>query len=268
MVETLVFLLGLVIGSFLNVCIYRLPAGESVVSPPSHCRTCGVRLGPLDIIPVISYLLSRGRCRHCGAAYPARYALVELVTGALFVWCFFVFGLGPALVKALVLVCFLVVITFIDYDHQLILDKVLVWFAGAGAAINLALNSYPQWAPLVGVPAPHIAPYLAVEKMLAGGLMGGGILLVVALVTSGGMGGGDIKFTAALGLWFGWQQTLLLIFLSFLFGGVGSFSLLALGIKKRKDFIPFGPFIAAGALATLLYGPRILLWYGQPWLIR
>lgn len=255
-----IFLLGLVIGSFLNVCVYRIPAGESVVSPPSRCRACGARLGPPDLVPVFSYLLTRGRCRHCGAAYPARYALVELATGGLFLWCFAVLGLGPDLAKALVLVCFLVVITFIDFDHQLIYDRVLIWLAGAGAAINLSFIYTPVWDSFVILPVSPLS-------MLAGGLLGGGVLLVIALVTRGGMGGGDIKFAAALGLWLGWQQTVLLLFLSFVIGGVGSFALLALSLRKRKDFIPFGPFIAAGAFVTLLYGPRILAWYGQPWLL-
>ncbi len=250
----IIFLLGLAVGSFLNVCVYRLPAGESVVSPPSHCRACGVRLGPADLIPVLSYILRRGRCRACGAPFPARYALVELATGALFAWCFFVFGLGPGLLKALVLTSFLVVITLIDYDHQLILDKVLVWLAGAGVAINLSFAYAPLGGSFLALPVDPLA-------MLLGGLLGGGLLLAIALVTRGGMGGGDIKFAAALGLWFGWQQTLLALFLSFLIGGAGGAVLLLFRLRGRKDFIPFGPFIAAGAFVTLLYGPDLLAWY-------
>ncbi len=254
MLILIVFLLGLAVGSFLNVCVYRLPAGESVVSPPSHCRSCGARLGPADLIPVLSYILRRGRCRSCGAPFPARHALVELATGALFVWCFLVFGLGPLLLKALVLTSFLVVITLIDYDHQLILDKVLAWLAGAGVAINLSF----AYAPLGGA---FLARSVDPLDMLLGGLLGGGLLFVIALVTRGGMGGGDIKFAAALGLWFGWQQTLLALFLSFLIGGAGGAALLLFRLKGRKDFIPFGPFIAAGALVTFLFGPDLLAWY-------
>lgn len=257
----IIFLLGLAVGSFLNVCIYRLPAGESVVSPPSHCRACGVRLGPADLIPVLSYILRRGRCRSCGAPFSARYALVELATGALFVWCFFVSGLGPSLIKALILTSFLVVITLIDFDHQLIYDKVLIWLAGAGVAINLSFAYTPLWGSSITLP-------VGLLDMLLGGLVGGGLLLAIAIVTRGGMGGGDVKFAAALGLWFGWQQTLLTLFLSFLAGGLGGGALLLLRLRKRKDLIPFGPFIAAGAFAALLYGPDIIAWYMRHFLTR
>ncbi len=257
----IIFLLGLAVGSFLNVCVYRLPAGESVVSPPSHCRACGVRLGPADLIPVLSYILRRGRCRSCGAPFSARYAVVELATGALFAWCFFVFGLGPSLIKALVLTSFLVVITLIDFDHQLIYDKVLVWLAGAGVAINLSFAYAPLWGSAVTLP-------VGLLDMLLGAFVGGGLLLAIAVATRGGMGGGDVKFAAALGLWFGWQHTLLALFLSFLAGGLGGGVLLLLRIRKRKDLIPFGPFIAAGAFVALLYGPDIVAWYAGRFLGR
>jgi leader peptidase (prepilin peptidase)/N-methyltransferase len=251
LLTAIIFLLGLAVGSFLNVCIHRLPAGESVVGPRSHCRACGGVLGPLDLIPVVSYLMLRGRCRRCGAPFSARYALVELATGALFAWCFFVFGPAPALIRALVLTAFLVVVALIDYDHQLILDKVVAWLAAAGVIINLAL-----------VPSPAAMLPLLLD-MLLGGLLGGGVILAIAVATRGGMGGGDIKFFAALGLWFGWQLTLLILFLAFVIGGVGGAALLLLRLKGRRDLIPFGPFIAAGAFAALLYGPAVVAWYAR-----
>lgn len=249
MLFAIIFLLGLAVGSFLNVCSHRLPAGESVVCPRSHCRACGGALGPFDLIPVLSYILLRSRCRRCGAPFSARYALVELMTGALFAWCFFVFGPAPALVRALVLTAFLVVVAVIDYDHQLILDKVVAWLAAAGVILNLAL-----------APSPAAMLPLLLD-MLLGGLLGGGVILAIAVATRGGMGGGDIKFFAALGLWFGWQLTLLTLFLSFVIGGIGGAALLLLRLKGRKDLIPFGPFIAAGAFVALLYGPAVVAWY-------
>ena len=239
----LIFFLGLLIGSFLNVCIYRLPQNQSIVTPPSHCMTCSKQLKPWDLIPVISYLLTRGHCRHCGTAFSSRYVLVELFTASLFVWCLQIFGVSPELVKALILTAFFIVITFIDYDHQLILDKVLLCLSVAGVVINLWLGS--------------VTPI----DMLIAGLVGGGLLLIIALVSRGGMGGGDIKFAAALGLCFGWQYLLLTLLLSFVFGGIGGILLLVFKIKSRKDFIPFGPFIALGALFTLLYGNNIITWY-------
>ena len=238
-----VIILGLLIGSFLNVCIYRLPQNQSIITPPSHCKTCNTRLKPWDLIPVFSYLLCRGHCRYCGTAFSARYALVELLTASLFVWCLEVFGPSPELVKALIFISFFIVITFIDYDHQLILDKVLICLSVAGVVINLWIGSV---SPL---------------NMLIAGLLGGGLLLIIALVSGGGMGGGDIKFAAALGLCFGWQYLLLTLLLSFIFGGIGGVLLLVFKLKSRKDFIPFGPFIALGALFTLLYGNNIITWY-------
>ena len=243
MLILLIFITGLIIGSFLNVCIYRLPQNQSIVTPPSRCMSCNTRLKPWDLIPVISYLFSRGHCRYCGTAFSSRYALVELLTASLFVWCLEVFGPSPELVKGLILTAFFIVITFIDYDHQLILDKVLLWLAGAGVVINLWLGS------------------VGILDMLIAGLLGGGLLLIIALVSGGGMGGGDIKFAGALGLCFGWQYLLLTLLLAFILGGVGGAVLLISKIKGRKDFIPFGPFIALGALFSLLYGNNIITWY-------
>lgn len=225
----ILFFLGLAVGSFLSRCISRLPAGRPLV-------------GPLP-----------GR-----DAFALRDILVALLTGGLFVWCQTVAGLGPELVKALTLTCFLIVITFIDLDHQLILDRVLVWLAGAGIAVNLLLAYGPPGAS-AGVPPGPFA-------MLMGGLLGGGLMLVIAILTRGGMGGGDIKFAAGLGLWLGWQLTGLTLLLAFLLGGAGSLTVLVLRLKSRKDMIPFGPFIAVGAYVALLYGHPLLDWYFKHYL--
>ena len=251
MLELLIALLGLIIGSFLNVCIYRLPQNQSVVNPPSHCMACDTRLKPWDLIPVVSYLVLRGRCHTCGTRFSGRYMLVELLTAVLFVWCFKVASLGPELLKNLVFTSFLLVVTFIDFDHRLILDKVLMWFAGAGVVINLFLIYL--WGFFPG--------YRDTLDMIIGSLLGGGLMLLIAVVSRGGMGGGDVKFAAALGLWLGWKFTLMALLLSFLAGGVGGAVLLITRLKGRKDYIPFGPFIALGAFITMLYGCDILGWY-------
>lgn len=261
MSDLLVFISGLVVGSYLNVCIGRLPRGESVVSPPSCCDSCGVGLKTWDLVPVLSYLLLRGRCRYCGCAVPGRYPVVELLTGLLFVWCLAATGVEPGLGKALLLTSFLIVITFIDIDHQLILDKVLLWFAGTGLLINLVLSYSSLWVGYLGWPAASVASWTTWLDMLVAALVGGGIMLLVAVVSRGGMGGGDIKFAAALGLWFGWKLTLLVLLLAFIAGGLGGIVVLALGLKGRKDYIPFGPFIALGALVSQLYGYPIITWY-------
>ncbi|MDD4600416.1 Type 4 prepilin-like proteins leader peptide-processing enzyme [bioreactor metagenome] len=243
MLEFIIFLFGLSIGSFLNVCIYRLPQNQSVIFPASHCTMCGERLKALDLIPLISYLLLQGHCRYCGAKFTRRYPLVELLTACLFVYCLKVFGVSLLLLKALILTSFLIVITYIDFDHQLILDKVLIWLAGTGVIINLILDD------------------IAVLDMLLAGAVGGGLFLAVALVSRGGMGGGDIKFVAALGLWLGLKATLLTILLAFIAGGIGGIIMLICKMKKRKDYIPFGPFISFGAFVSLVYGTIIINWY-------
>jgi leader peptidase (prepilin peptidase)/N-methyltransferase len=241
----LVFLiiLGLLIGSFLNVCIYRLPQNKSIVTPSSHCTICSTRLNPRDLIPILSYLLTQGRCRYCGTTFSSRYPMIELLTAVLFVWCFQIFGFSLLLIKALILTSFLLIITFIDYDHQLILDNVLLWFSLSGVAINLWMNS------------------LHIGDMLFASLLGGGLLFLIAVLSRGGMGDGDIKLAAALGIWLDWQCLLLTLFFSFVLGGIGSLLLLLLKIKSRKDLIPFGPFIALGTLITVLYGNKIFSSY-------
>lgn len=243
MIGCIVFVFGVMIGSFLNVCIYRIPNGLSIVYPPSRCGSCQKRLKARDLVPVVSYLLLGGRCRYCHSAVSLRYPLVEVLTGAVFVWCYTVLGLSALLPGALILSFFLILIAFIDYDHQLILDKVLLWAVGAGLLVNLCTAQH-SWL-----------------DMLGGSLLGGGLLLTVALVSRGGMGGGDVKFAAALGIWLGVQLTLLSLFLSFFLGGVSGIFLLLFRLKKRKDMIPFGPYLSAGALLTVLYGQDIIVWY-------
>lgn len=245
----LIFVLGLTVGSFLNVCIYRLPRGESVVRPPSRCPACGMRLRPRDLVPVVSYVLLRGRCSACSAAISWRYPAVELVTAVLFLWCYAATGAEPALAKALVFTAFLLVIAVIDYDRQLILDRVVVWLAGAGVVLNLLLR-YQASAMVPGL-----------GDMLAGALLGGSALLAVAALSHGGMGGGDVKCAAALGLWLGWRLMLVTLFCAVVLGGLVGIVLLALRRKSRRDMIPFGPFLAAGAFIAMLYGRQVWQWY-------
>jgi leader peptidase (prepilin peptidase)/N-methyltransferase len=166
-----------------------------------------------------------------------------VLTAVLFVWCYQVLGLSPALVKAWLLTAFLITIAFIDYDHQLIFDRVLIYLAIIGMVLNVFF---------IGVD---------VIDMILASLMGGSLFLVIALVSRGGLGGGDIKFVTVLGLWLGWQHLLLAIFLSFLLGGGIGAILLLLRLKGRKDMIPFGPFIAMAAYIANLYGTSVVQWY-------
>lgn len=260
MVIILIFL-GIFVGSFLNVCICRLPNKLSIIFPRSHCQVCKRQLTIFDLIPILSWLILRGRCRYCGTAISFRYPAVELLTGILFAFCFNEFGLGPELFKALILTSFLIVITYIDYDHQLILDKVVIWLAGTGVCINVFINYINVLANYVGINTFFFVEYISFMDMLFGALLGGGLLLIIAVASRGGMGGGDIKFVAALGLWLGWQYTLMTLLLAFLIGGVFGIIILALKIRERKDVIPFGPFIAIGAWISLLYGVDLLKFY-------
>lgn len=237
------FILGICVGSFLNVCIYRIPQGQSILYPPSHCTQCQRQLQIIDLIPVLSYVLLQGRCRYCGASYSSRYALVELLTGCLFIWCYTVFGIGFPLIKALILTSFLLIITYIDYDHQLILDKVLLYMAGAGVLIEC------------------LTPSVGLLSILTGSLAGGGLLLLIAIASKGGMGGGDIKLATVLGIYLGAKLTLLALFLSFVIGGVVAVFILLFKRRGRRDCIPFGPFIAVGAFLSLLYGQELIRWY-------
>lgn len=237
-----VFLSGLCIGSFLNVVIWRLPRGESVVYPPSHCPVCRARIRPRDLVPVASWLLLRGRCRDCGGKVPARYPLVELAAGGLFAGVYYITGWGPELGAGLVLAAFLLVVAVIDLDHQLILDKVNLWFGAAGLAANFALGR-TAWLDL-----------------LLGALLAGGILLLLVLFTNG-MGLGDAKYAAAAGLWLGWEASAAMLFLAFVAGGIIGSGLLISGVRGRKDPIPFGPFLCLGTAAAWFWGPRLLQWY-------
>ena len=238
----LYFVLGACIGSFLNVCIYRIPAEMSVVSPPSRCGSCGHRLGPLDMIPILSYFLLRGHCRYCGESYSCRYAMVELLTGLLFVSCGMCYLPGVTLVLAWVFVSCLVIQTFVDWDHQIILDVVLLFMIPFGMAY--------AWFGL------HDWMDAAFGFALGGGLMG-----LIYLLSRGGMGLGDVKLAAVMGLWLGLQGTIVALFLAFLVGGVVGVLLLVTGVKSRKDAIPFGPYLCLGAYVALLFGSRLVFWY-------
>lgn len=240
----LLFAVGLCIGSFLNVVIVRWPEGRSIVSPPSACPRCGAAIAWHDNVPVVSFLILRGRCRRCRAPISWRYPAIEALTGGLFVLVYAVRGLGPDLVPALAFTAALVTITVIDFDHHLIPDVISLPGVVVGVAASL-LTGRPTW----------------IESTL-GVLAGAGPFLLIVLATAGrGMGVGDIKLGAMLGAFLGWKVALVALFLGVLTGGSLAVVLLALGRKGRKDAVPFGPFLALGGLLGLLWGDRLLAWY-------
>ncbi|MDD2273479.1 MAG: prepilin peptidase [Desulfuromonadaceae bacterium] len=244
----LAFIFGTLVGSFLNVCICRLPKDESIVSPPSHCPVCSYQIRWYDNIPLLSYLLLRGKCRGCGTGISIQYPLVELLNGILTMLLFFRFG--PTLLFAtLFLFCSaLVVITFIDIEHQIIPDEISLPGIVVGFALSFFLQGHGWLNSLLGI------------------LLGGGSLLLVAysyqrLTGKEGMGGGDIKLLAMMGAFLGWKAVPFIIFASSLIGSVVGVSIMLLQKKDSKLAIPFGPYLALGAVLYLFYGKALIRWY-------
>jgi leader peptidase (prepilin peptidase)/N-methyltransferase len=236
-------LLGLVVSSFLNVCIDRLPERESIVSPPSHCPACGRRLAPFDLIPLLSFILLRGRCRYCGAPIPRRVLLVESMTGLLFVLLWYRYGFSLWLLLATLYTCFFIVIFFIDLEHHLVLNRVIY------PAIVVALLFIP------------FSPGYSAKELLFGGLIGFALLFLIAFIYPAGMGMGDVKLATFVGLVVGFPSVFVALLFSFVAGGLVGGGLLLTGLKGRKDPIPFAPFLVAGGMVAMLYGKEIMDWY-------
>lgn len=243
LIITYITILGLFIGSFLNVVGLRIPQGESIVTPPSHCPSCNSRLGILDLVPVMSYVLLRGRCRHCGGNISPLYALFELLTAALFINSYIILGFQLELVIAWVFFSILIAITMSDLHTKLIPNKIIF----PGMVFFLIMRWFA-----------HTLPYI---DYLIGFLVGGGLFYIVAILSRGGMGGGDIKLLAMIGLVIGWKLTLVTILLSSVIGLVISGILMLFGKIKRKQPIPFGPYIALAAVIAYFWGNQLIDWY-------
>jgi leader peptidase (prepilin peptidase)/N-methyltransferase len=240
---TLPFLVGLVIGSFLNVVIARVPDGKSVWRPRSSCPGCAAPIAWYDNVPLVSFVALRGRCRRCGMAISWRYPIVEGATGLLFALAYVVLGPIPDFLVAIVLLAALVAITAIDLSHQIIPDVITLPGIVVGVVANLVTGRVGWIESLLGI------------------AVGGGIFFVIILVSRGGMGGGDMKLAAMLGAFLGWKLGLLAILLGVLSGGVVALALLIMRRKGRKEAIPFGPFLALGGAVTCLWGEPLLAWY-------
>lgn len=246
-----VFALGAVIGSFLNVCIYRMPRDMSVIVPSSRCPSCNNPIRPWDNIPFVSYVHLRGKCRHCGEKISFRYFLVEAINAFLYVAVLWRFGPGWDAVLYAVLCSALIVITFIDLDFQIIPDRITL----VGIPVGLVAGSLILPDPFMRFSA------LGFKSSLIGFLVGGGLFYLIAVVSKGGMGGGDIKMMAMIGGLMGWKSVLLITFLGSLSGSVIGIFLMVYKGKGRKSKIPFGPFLALGTVITLFFGQEILIWY-------
>jgi leader peptidase (prepilin peptidase)/N-methyltransferase len=232
-------LFGLVVGSFLNVVIHRVPLRQSVVWPASRCPACGEPIAPLDNVPVLSYALLRGRCRNCKARISARYPLVEALTGALFAAAAYEFGLDLRLLSALVLISTLVALAGIDLEHRLLPNAIVGPAALAGLTLSV-LESPERW---------WVYPVSALA--VAGGLF------TLAIAYPGGMGMGDVKMGGMLGVFLG-PYAALAVFLGAFFGAITGGLLMATGKIQRRHALPFGVFMALGGILTLFVGPQLL----------
>jgi leader peptidase (prepilin peptidase)/N-methyltransferase len=269
MVLLIVFIVGLLVGSFLNVCIVRLPREGSIVSPPSHCPRCKASIKFYDNIPVLSFLLLRGKCRTCGEPISWRYPFVEFLNAVLYAWTFHELGLSGEAFLVMALCSALIVITFIDFDYQIIPDVISL----PGMVVGLALAPFCMSALQDPLPfrldllLPSAGPYLTgFLNSLIGLLLGGGPLFAIGwawekLRHVEAMGGGDVKLMGMVGSIIGWKGALLTIMLGALAGSVAGLLLIVLKQHKMEKVIPFGPFLAVGSIAAMFYGPDIISWY-------
>ncbi len=242
---------GAVVGSFLNVCIYRLPIGKSVAWPGSACPHCGRALSWYENVPVVSYLVLRGRCRTCRAPIAARYPVVEALTAVMFAFAWTYFGPGPILVSRLLLGCALIVLFAIDLEHHLLPNAVTL--PGIVAGFVLSFVAAPGWVDsLIGI------------------AVGGGILYAMAAAyfwwrKEEGLGMGDVKMLAMIGAFLGWKLTLMTLLLASLSGSVIGLALIVTRRGNLKYALPFGTFLAIGAGFAATVGPQLLSWYVGQW---
>lgn len=262
---TVIFaLLGFSIGSFLNVCIDRLPVGGSLLSPPSRCDGCGRRLSFFENVPVIAYLALKGRCRTCGVRIPRRVLLVEVLTGLLFLTAFLRFGLTPSFGVTAFWICVFIVIIFIDREHQLILNKVTYPAAAVAVLLLVADTLFPHVGLLANLRTFGHSTLFPVDSIVSG-LLAAGIFFfffaIVFLINPRGLGIGDLKLAALIGLATGFPLVFVGMFFGIVLGGVVAVILVVASKKGRKDVMPYGVFLGIGPIVALLFGAAIMTWY-------
>ena len=241
------FIFGLVFGSFFNVVGLRVPKKLSIAYPPSHCTSCGRQLTALDLVPVLSFLFLKGKCRGCGERIHWVYPMMEFITGALFALSFWMLGFTPELLIALLFVSMLVIITVSDIAYMLIPDKVLLPFGAVLLGLRFFIPLDPWW-----------------DSLLAA-IIGFSLLLLIAIVSKGGMGGGDIKLFFVIGLVLGTSGVFMTLFFASFIGAIAGIIQLRITGKGRKTPVPFGPSIAAASVIVYFYGEPLLNWYMGFW---
>lgn len=249
--EVMIFLFGIICGSFFNVCIFRIPNNKSIAYPSSYCYGCNTKLKPLDLIPILSWLFLTGKCRYCNSKISLRYPLIELLTGITFLLVYGIYGTSFITIYYLVLISLLIIITFIDIDYYIIPDKPII----IGSLFAVIFDIFAKGI-FIG------------NSLISGLICGGGMLLVISLiekiVKKEVMGGGDIKLLFMIGLFLGIKLGILTILLSIYLGAIyGVVSILYNKIKNKNynSMIPYGPFISIAAFIAVIYGSDIINWY-------
>ena len=241
----LILILGLLIGSFLNVCIYRIQREESIVFPPSHCTSCGYNLKAVDLIPLISYVLLKGKCRKCKKKISIRYPIVELINGVMYMVLFLKFGLSYTFIFSAIFFSLLLVISLIDLESKEIYFSTIIF--GLIVAIFYSLVEYFVF-------------HGNIISNVIGGFLGYGIIMLIVILT-GGMGEGDAEIAGICGLFLGIQGIVLALFIAVVTGGIVGSTILLLKLKDKKAEIAFGPYIALGTTICMLYGSKIIDFY-------
>jgi len=274
----LAILVGLAVGSFLNVVADRVPEGQSLLHPPSHCPSCGRQLTPLDLAPVVSYLALRGRCRTCGAEIPRRVLIVEIVTAALFGWLAARYGPSMDLVIMAWWTAVLIVLFVIDLEHRIVPNVIILPAIAIGLLmLPLHLLQTPSFglmgwwqASLAANMIQRVDPaILAIASQATGAIVAFVVFLLIHLLAAlvyrsrglEGMGAGDVRLSFLCGLLTGYPLAMLAVAGSFVLGGLISAGLLMTGIKKRTDYIPFAPFMIVSTYLVMVFADGLLMWY-------
>jgi len=246
--DVLIFILGLIVGSFSNVCINRIPKNESIIYPASHCPKCRSNISPKDNIPILSYILLKGRCRNCKSKISIQYPIVELITGLIYLIIYLTYGLSVQTLIYIILSSALIIIAFIDLNEQIVPDVISL----PGIVIGFIISFFVL--------------YISFINSALGVLVGGGIILIIGMAGSvifkkEAMGGGDVKLAAMIGAFLGWRYIIISLFLGFFLGALAGIILILSKAKSKEDVVPFGPFIVLGSFITLLWGEKIISWY-------
>ncbi len=257
LVRILIFYLGAIAGSFLNVCIRRLPRNESIVSPPSHCPLCHRPIRPYDNIPIFSYLILRGRCRFCGGRISIRYLVVELLTALAFLSLYILYaGTVPLMIIYIVFICSLIIVAFIDLEHQIIPDEISLSGIAFGIVASLAY-------PYLQQSTSHLHALFA---SVTGAVLGGGLFWLIRVLgrrvfKKEAMGFGDVKLMAYVGALLGWKLVFFTTFSAAFIGSAVGIFLICIGRAQLGSRLPFGPFLCIGAVLSMLYGNQCIAWY-------